>query len=384
MTDKNNSSALAVHTAGQTMALRPQTLGEAMELAAILSKSTLVPSEYRGKPENVLVAMQLGSEVGLSPFQALQSIAVINGKPAIYGDAGLAIVQASGLLEGMDETDDEATKTATCWMKRKGRDKPVTRTFSQADAERIMMFERDGNGNTIKKKLADRPTWQSFPKRMRQMRARWWVLHDLFPDLLKGMRGREEYEPGSSPIGPEDTEVPNDYQDMMPREKEEVSATVSAPPPPVVVETRAVVVEEEIVVPRRPPPGLLPCGHDNRSLCGPECAEPTQAVLPGTPAPTPAAPPPPPPVAPDTPPPLKVVDEYTTSFEMNGTQYMTNGITKEQLKDTFRLAPQVDRKKGKGTAAKLLRTEFAYEHRVDLSSEEAERYLIRLREIVEN
>jgi hypothetical protein len=360
MTDKKDALAVTSH-AGQIAVLRPQTIAEAMELAVILAKSTLVPKEYQGKPENVLVAMQLGAEVGLSPFQALQSIAVINGKPAIYGDAGLAIVKASGLLEGMGETDDPVTQTATCWMKRKNAER-VERSFSQADAERIMMYERDSNGNAVRRRLADRATWQSFPKRMRQWRARWWVLHDLFPDLLKGMRGAEEYERGASPLGAEDVDGAEDYSGLMPREK-------AAPGPPV-VEGAAVMVDGEFP---EPPTGPVEPEPDG------------QTVLPGMPAPPPPPPPPPPPaIMPDAPAaPLQVVEEYTVSFEMNGTQYMTNGITKDQLKESFKLAPQVDRKAGKGTAAKLLHREFAREHRVDLTREEADRYLVRLREILE-
>ena len=46
-----------------------------------------------------MIAIMHGLEVGLSPLSALQRIAVINGRPTIWGDGALALVKASGLCE---------------------------------------------------------------------------------------------------------------------------------------------------------------------------------------------------------------------------------------------------------------------------------------------
>ena len=54
--------------------LEPKTLTEAIKFSEILSKSGLVPDAYRGKPANVLVAIQWGYEVGLPPMQSLSNI----------------------------------------------------------------------------------------------------------------------------------------------------------------------------------------------------------------------------------------------------------------------------------------------------------------------
>ena len=65
----------------------PQTMGEAIQFSEMLAKSQMVPKQYQGKPEDILVAVQWGYEIGLAPLQALQNISVINGKPSVYGDA---------------------------------------------------------------------------------------------------------------------------------------------------------------------------------------------------------------------------------------------------------------------------------------------------------
>lgn len=44
--------------------MTPKNLTEAMEFSKILSESNLVPRDYKMKPGNVLVAIQMGAEVG--------------------------------------------------------------------------------------------------------------------------------------------------------------------------------------------------------------------------------------------------------------------------------------------------------------------------------
>jgi hypothetical protein len=63
--------------------LAPASFSELVQFAPMAAKSQLVPKEYRNQPEDIMLAVQLGSEVGLRPVLALQNIAVINGRPAV-------------------------------------------------------------------------------------------------------------------------------------------------------------------------------------------------------------------------------------------------------------------------------------------------------------
>lgn len=83
--------------------LTPQSLEAAMEMANLLAKSNMVPKDYIGNPGNIIVAIQWGAEIGLPPLQAMQNLAVINGRPALWGDAVMALVRGSGLLEDFRE-----------------------------------------------------------------------------------------------------------------------------------------------------------------------------------------------------------------------------------------------------------------------------------------
>ena len=159
----------------------PTTLDEAMRFSDMLAKSSMVPKAYQGKPEDVLVAVQWGKELGLAPLQALQNIACINGKPSVYGDAAMALVQNSVICENIEEFfegEGTANPTAVCVAHRKNRT-PITAKFSVEDARRAGLWGKQG-------------PWTAYPKRMLQMRARGFALRDAFPDVLKGLITVEE------------------------------------------------------------------------------------------------------------------------------------------------------------------------------------------------
>lgn len=159
----------------QTFSLAPQNLDEALRFADMLSKSSMVPKDYQGNPANCIIAMQWGMEIGLQPLQAMQNIAVINGRPSIWGDAMLAIVRGSGLLEYIKE--DPTPEGCVCKVKRKGEDEAV-REFTLEDAKKAGLLGKQG-------------PWQQNPKRMMQMRARAFALRDVFPDVLRGVHVAE-------------------------------------------------------------------------------------------------------------------------------------------------------------------------------------------------
>lgn len=165
-----------VGTRPAAMALTPTTIKEAIEFAEHLSRSSIVPKDFQGNPGNILVAIQWGAELGLAPMQAMQSIAVINGRPQIWGDTPLALVRASGLLDAIHE--DIREDGSTCTVKRRGA-VAISRSFTLEDAKRAKLAGKDG-------------TWQTYPKRMMQLRARAFALRDEFTDVLRGMPIAEE------------------------------------------------------------------------------------------------------------------------------------------------------------------------------------------------
>jgi hypothetical protein len=137
----------------------------------------MVPKDFRGKDKigNAIVAMQMGYELGLPPLQALQNIAVVNGRPALWGDAIPALVRSAPDFEDMIETSTPTE--ATCEIRRRGLT-PVKVTFTEADAKRAGLWGKN--------------VWAQFPQRMLLMRARGFAARDAYADRLKGLAIAEE------------------------------------------------------------------------------------------------------------------------------------------------------------------------------------------------
>lgn len=149
-----------------------------IEYSKFIANSSMVPKEYRGKPADIYIAIEMGMELGLKPLQALQNIAVINGKPSIYADGLMAVCRSHPSFENINETFDEKKQIAYCTIKRKGQD-AQTRSFSVEEAKKAGLWGRTG-------------PWQTYPKRMLQMRARGFALRDVFADAIKGIITVEE------------------------------------------------------------------------------------------------------------------------------------------------------------------------------------------------
>ncbi len=161
--------------------LQPQNLKEAMEFSKMIASSEMIPTNYRNKPNDVLCAIQWGNEIGLAPLQALQNIAVINGRPSLWGDSLVAVCKSHPDFRGIEENYIEEEDKAVCVVKRNvaGTIETTKGSFSYKDAQQANLTNKQG-------------PWKQYPKRMLQLRARGFALRDAFPDAIKGIITTEE------------------------------------------------------------------------------------------------------------------------------------------------------------------------------------------------
>jgi hypothetical protein len=155
------------------------TLEEMWRFSEAVARSGIAPRGLQ-KPEQILIAIEYGAELGLRPMAAMAVVMVVNGRPTLYGDGMLAVVQSSGLLVDIKETlaGDGDTLAATCIVARSGRPTPSTCTFTWNDAKRAGLTGSD--------------TYKKFPGRMLKARARAFALRDAFPDVLCGVISTDE------------------------------------------------------------------------------------------------------------------------------------------------------------------------------------------------
>jgi len=146
-------------------------------------KARLNPENIKKAKEmsvnNIFIACSYGGTLGLNPFQSLQGIAMVNGKPSVYGDTLLGLVRP--LCDDFQEWFDDQTGTAFCVIRRKGSQHPIQSKFSYQDAQRAGLTSKKG-------------PWTQYPERMLKMRARGFAIRDAFPDVLSGVITREEAE----------------------------------------------------------------------------------------------------------------------------------------------------------------------------------------------
>lgn len=162
---------------GKIAPIIPQSFDEAYRVAQVLAASGMTPRDIN-TPEKVMVAIMAGAEIGMAPFQAVQSFAIINGRPTLWGDGMLGVVRAQGVKvdEKIDGAGDDMI--AFCHVTRPSGEL-VSRSFSVADAKKAGLWGKQG-------------PWSSYPQRMLQMRARAWAVRDACADMLRGIQMTEE------------------------------------------------------------------------------------------------------------------------------------------------------------------------------------------------
>ncbi|HXA85772.1 MAG TPA: hypothetical protein VNZ47_11890 [Candidatus Dormibacteraeota bacterium] len=207
---------------GEPQAIVPQTLEEVFRFAQMVVQARLAPDSYDNDPHKICIGILTGAELGIPPMQALKNIAIINKRPAIWGDLAVALCQAKGLLtkfeqrfEG-DEGDDvnaaqafkdDYTCHVTIW--RKGQDSPYEGHYSVRDAKRAHLWMN-----------AKKTPWIENPKRMLFNRARAFALRDGFADCLAGLAIVEEAQDMPAPAAA----VTTDFLDDKPEATEASAA----------------------------------------------------------------------------------------------------------------------------------------------------------------
>jgi hypothetical protein len=169
-----------VAAGGPIQAVVPQSIDDMFRMAKAMHISGLVPSTLNS-PEKVMIAIMAGAELGIPPFQSVQSFAVINGRPTLWGDGLLAVVLSQGFRVRERMEGEGEGMIAKCELTRPDNGETIERDFSVAQAKRAGLWSKAG-------------PWTQYPQRMLKMRARAFALRDGAADVLRGFQIREEVE----------------------------------------------------------------------------------------------------------------------------------------------------------------------------------------------
>jgi hypothetical protein len=204
-----------LETGGKVCPIVPRTIEEVARVANAVITAGLAPDSYKGgtpqeTASRVIVGIMKGAEVGFPPITALSTIAIINGRPCIYGDGAVALAQSHGLIEKFEHhyDGDEEGEDYACHVRiwRKGQESPYEGHFSVKDAKRARLLGKPG-------------PWTQYMKRMLFNRARAFPLRDGFADCLCGLAIAEEVRDLPEAPKPVDLSVLDDDLPALPTDE---------------------------------------------------------------------------------------------------------------------------------------------------------------------
>lgn len=170
--DARGAQVVPLRTGGTIAGIVPTSIEEVFRLATAISKSGMAPRDM-ATPEKLTVAILHGLEIGIPPMMAINKIAVVNGRPTLWGDAVPAILLSKGFKLRETSEGEGTERCAICTVIRPNGD-AIKRTFSVADAMVAGLWGKQG-------------PWKQYPDRMLQMRARGLAARDGAADALSGL-----------------------------------------------------------------------------------------------------------------------------------------------------------------------------------------------------
>lgn len=220
-------------------------LDQAFRLATMLAQSSMVPRALQGSPQNCLVTMLLGRELGLSWIQAIRGIYVLpNGQPGLRGSLLLARMRAAG--HRYEFIEDEMSCEFV--LKRKDEEYKISYSgkFSVDDAKAAGLVREHDGKLVSRSKSGDPMPWELYRRDMLQWRAVARGAARGCPELIFGfdLAGIGDAEDGGATVTAEVIPQPaqpaagqngRDQQDVRDRLAEldrEHAAAVDEPPRP--------------------------------------------------------------------------------------------------------------------------------------------------------
>ncbi|QDM56404.1 RecT-like ssDNA binding protein [Gordonia phage Sidious] len=173
-----------------------KAMNTAYELAEAMCGTALVPSTYRGKPQDGTAAILYGAELGLTPIQSLQQIFVVHGTPAIYARTMVALLKSRGYRIWTEASSDESvtvlgeapdgTAEGSTWTIERAEKAGYVPTIDDATGK----YKRNAND-----KLIGNEKYLTDPQAMLYAKAAAEVCRRLAPDVLLGIAyTREDLE----------------------------------------------------------------------------------------------------------------------------------------------------------------------------------------------
>nr|DAV00841.1 MAG TPA: RecT protein [Caudoviricetes sp.] len=154
----------------------------AMKIAEELAKSDIIPKEFQKKPANCLIAVELANRLKASPFQVMQNMDVIYGRPALRSAFIIACINNSGKIIGSlkFEMNEKTTKCRAWAIEKETGARLYGPTITLEMAEKEGWLTKSGS------------KWKTMPDLMLRYRAASFFGRLYCPEILNGMYSEDE------------------------------------------------------------------------------------------------------------------------------------------------------------------------------------------------
>jgi hypothetical protein len=159
-------------------------------VANIFAASDMVPQQFRQKPADCFIAIQMAVRLGVDPFMFMQKTYVVGGKPGMEAQLAIALVNARGPFKGSIQWKLEGegmTRQATAYAHHKDTGELCECTVSMAIAQAEGWLGKGGS------------KWKTMPDQMLRYRSAAWLARLYAPECLMGMQTLDELEDIDAP-----------------------------------------------------------------------------------------------------------------------------------------------------------------------------------------
>ena len=157
----------------------------ALKTANLLSKSSLVPTEYQGSIPNCVIAINMAQRMQADPLMVMQNLYIVHGKPGWSSQFLISTFNTSGKFSAIRYN----------WVGERGKDGWGCQAYAieKETGEEL-------HGATVTIQLAKDEgwyqkkgsKWKTMPEQMLMYRAAAWFIRTYAPEIAMGMYTEDE------------------------------------------------------------------------------------------------------------------------------------------------------------------------------------------------
>ena len=154
-----------------------------LRASQMLSQSSIVPQNYRGKPQDCFIAAEMAARMNTSPIFVMQNLYVVKGKPSWAGQACMAMINACGKFKNVRHV----------YVGQKGTDSRGCYVTAERISDGEMVQGTEVNMSMVKAEgWISNPKWKNMPEQMLAYRASAFFARVHCPEALMGLQTYEE------------------------------------------------------------------------------------------------------------------------------------------------------------------------------------------------